>query len=126
MSKPLYWRTRSNPIFNNRTTSLGPSSTDNLLHCAPHPETSHAVFKHASKLVRSTNSKQEEEGAELGGWVSVYGAFKRDDGDFASEGDQKVSAPPRGHHRSIRLIREFVIFSISSMSGLEDCMRRLD
>ena len=80
-----------NLIINTCTTSCPAPSIDNLLHCAPHPQTSHAVFKHASRLVRSTTSKQEEEGTELGGWVSLYGAFKRDDGDFASEGDQKVS-----------------------------------
>jgi hypothetical protein len=72
-------------------TSRALSPSDNLLHCAPHPETSHAVFKHASQLIRRTSSKQGEAEAGFEGWVSVYGAFKRDDGEFASEGDKKVS-----------------------------------
>ena len=53
-------------------------ATDNLFHCAPFPETPTAIFKQADDLIGRT------------GWISVYGAFKRDQGGFHSQGDEKV------------------------------------
>ena len=69
-------------INTNRSLSNG---LGNLLHCSP-SRTQEDIFSHLGE----DGTKQSTELVEEGGWIAIYGAFLKDDGNFASEGDEKV------------------------------------
>lgn len=55
------------------------------MHCSP-VRTQDDIFSHLGSAVTGSQALVEK-----GGWVAIYGAFLKDDGGFASEGDEKVS-----------------------------------
>lgn len=74
-------------ICKHRRTTLHQTLTSiqgNLLHCSP-VRTQDDIFSHLGNGGSGSSTL-----VKAGGWVAVYGAFLRDDGSFASEGDEKV------------------------------------
>ncbi|GHJ85232.1 hypothetical protein NliqN6_1634 [Naganishia liquefaciens] len=72
----------------------------NLLHCSP-SRTQEDIFSHLGE----DGTKQSTELVEEGGWIAIYGAFLKDDGNFASEGDEKFDQRFKGLHSAFGLRR---------------------
>lgn len=76
--------------------NIGPSIdaviyVGNLLHCSP-SRTQNDIFSYLGRPQASDSAVRNGSLGLLraGAWIAVYGAFMKDDGGFASEGDEKV------------------------------------
>ncbi|KAI5451889.1 hypothetical protein NCC49_001191 [Naganishia albida] len=92
----------------------------NLLHCSP-SRTQNAIFSYLGRPQASDSAVENGSPGLLraGAWVAVYGAFMKDDGGFASEGDEKFHQRFTGLHPEFGLRRIPDVESVAERYGFK-------